>query len=141
MRMYGIFNGLNGQGRGKGCLSTFSVKKNKTFDKKHDICFYMMLPSVLLMYSHGWQTETFFILYETYSPAAYRPNFACGCIFARLRQRLGKNDRERIRYIWRTILRRVIKEFLRISSLFRSSNCKKLYSCDGIICKKHEVKF
>lgn len=97
----GIFNGLNGEGRGKGHLSTLAWRKIKRSIKSATYASTWCCQVCSRCTHMAGKLETFFILYKLYSLLPrIRPNFACGYAFARLYQRLEKNGSERIRVIY-----------------------------------------
>jgi len=55
----------------RGASFDISAIKNKMLDKKRDMCFYMVLPSVLNVPTWLAKNLNFFYFIQTYSPAAY----------------------------------------------------------------------
>lgn len=130
MRICGIFNGFNGEGRGKGHLSTLAWRKIKRSIKSATYASTGAAKCALDVPTWLANLRPFLFYTKCTLLPRIRPNFACGCAFARLHQRLGKkkNGGERIRAIYDAQSRgaSLTSSYRLISSLFRSSNWKKI---------------
>lgn len=109
----GIFNGLNGEGRGKGHFSTLAWRKIKRSIKSATYASTWCYQVCSRCTHMAGKLETFFILYKIYSPAAYKAKLRVRLCFRKVISTLRKKwQRTDSRYIWRTISQRVINEFL-----------------------------
>lgn len=99
MGICGIFNGFNGEGRGKGHLSTLAWRKIKRSIKSATYaCTWCCQVCSRCTHMAG-KLETFLFCTKCTLLPRIRPNFACGCAFAVLMLR-KKNGGERIRDIY-----------------------------------------